>query len=427
MSRNNAGPGLGSNFRLLWFAAIAASLGAGMSELAFPWVASSETRNPVLIAALNAAFELPWLLFSLQFGALIDRHDTRRILISANLIRSVLLILVALAVVLDVGTIYLLILLAFLLGTLQVGAENSEQTFLPRIVASGALERANSRLVATTAITGGFLGPWVAGTLLDWSLYATFIAEAALLCLATIFITSVRVPREHREPSETPLREEIREGVRLFWARADLRSLGILLGVLNLSSGIAVATQVLFVREILGMSAYQYAALFSVGALGGVLGAVMAPTFERRFGPRRVLLATLLTTALSTLLIGLTSSMIVVGVAVALAASGSLIWNIITVSYRQRVVPADQLGRINSIYRLLSWGPLPLGSVVGGLLVSAGASMFGREAGLRIPLFFASALALCGLAVALLRLRAGLWHPDYRRPEDTSESERSLP
>nr|BFE80847.1 hypothetical protein GCM10020093_034480 [Planobispora longispora] len=205
------------------------------------------------------------------------------------------------------------------------------------------------------------------------------------------------------------MRRELAEGLRFFWNHRPLRALGLLLSALNLAGAVAIATQVLFAQEVLGLSAVQYGLLFMVGAVGGVIGAQGTPWLEARLGPRRVLLLSLLGSALALAVVGLASSGIVVALALAVSAGLGLAWNIITISYRQRIVPERLLGRVNSIYRLISWGPLPLGSAAGGLLVTAGEAAGGREFGLRTPILLAAVAITALFVIAFTRLDTGLW------------------
>ena len=405
---------LGRGFWTLCAAFFVANLGTGISAVAFPWLVTTETKDPLLVAGVVMMAELPWLLLSLPAGAVIDRSQHKWVLASSHLFRA--LLMSAVAIMALTGHVYLAALyaVAFLVGTMTVTNENVTQTVVPRLVPDRQLERANGVLVVTDTTAGAFLGPWIGGLLVGAALALPFFVEGSLFLVAGLLVTGIAIaPREFRV-RRTTLRTEMADGLRFFWRHPVLRSLGIFLGLLNLASAVAIGTQVLFAQEILDLNAAQYGLMFSVGAVGAVAGAPLASYLERRIGARRVLLTTLIGNSGVVVVIGLTSSAIVVALALSVGAALAVIWNILTVSYRQRIVPEDVLGRVNSIYRMLAWGPLPLGTLIGGVIVTIAASVATREAGLRTPLFISAALTAGMFVFAVLRLRTGIWSPDPR-------------
>jgi membrane associated rhomboid family serine protease len=421
---------LGRGFWALFAAFFVANLGSGITSVAFPWLTTSLTRDPLLVAGIPVAAELPWLLFSLPVGALLDRYELRRIVMLTHLARAVLVGLVAVAIATGTVTVVMLYLFAFAVGTLTVANENATQTLLPRVVPSSALERANGHLVLADTTGGVFIGPLLGGALLAVSLSLPFALDAGLYLVAAVLILFVAVrPRKALPGNALPgnattgdgprasLRAEIAEGVRYFWRTRALRDLGLFLGFLNLASAIVMATQVLYAQEILDVGPTAYGLLFAAGAVGAGVGASLAARAEERLGARRVLLVTLTGSALLTAVIGLTSNPFVVGLAIGFSALLAVMWNVVTVSYRQRIVPEELLGRVNSIYRLLSWGPLPLGSLAGGAIVIVGAATVDREFGLRLPLAVAAVMTLVLLLVAL-PLRTGVWSRERRVTEN---------
>jgi MFS family permease len=397
---------------MLCAAFFVANLGTGISAVAFPWLVTTETRDPLLVAGVVMMAELPWLLLSLPAGAVIDRSQHRRVLSTSHLFRALLMGSVAFMAL--TGHVYLAALyaVAFLVGAMTVTNENVTQTVIPRLVPDRRLERANGVLVVTDTTAGSFLGPWIGGLLVGVAMAVPFFVEGGLFLVAGLLVMAIAIARRELPVRRTTLRTEMADGLRFFWAHPVLRSLGIFLGLLNLASAVAIGTQVLFAQEILGLSAAQYGLMFSVGAVGAVAGAPLATVLERRLGARRVLLLTLFGNSAVVVAIGLASSAIVVAVALSVGAALAVIWNILTVSYRQRIVPEDVLGRVNSIYRMLAWGPLPLGTLIGGGIVSAVAAFATRETGLRTPLFVSAAVTMAMFLFALTRLRGGIWSRD---------------
>ncbi|WP_345218284.1 MFS transporter [Streptomyces cremeus] len=391
-----------------------ANLASGISSVAFPWLATSVTDSALLISATAVLLELPWLLASLPAGVLIDRANHRWTLGLSHLFRA--LVAGGIALVLSAGPapLALIYVAAFLIGSVTVLNENTSQVVVPALVPSSLLERANGLLVMTDTVGGLFLGPWIGGLLLGASLMLPFVFEGGLFALAAaLMIFVVLAPRTGERPRRT-LRSEMAEGLRYFWSHSQLRTLGIFLGLLNLSSAVALSTQVLFAQTVLGLDATRFGLLFLAGGIGAMLGAGLTSVLERSWGARRILLISLAGNALTSLTIGLASNALVVAFAIASGGMLSTVWNVLTVSYRQRIVPPEMLGRVNSIYRLLAWGPLPVGSLLGGLLVTLSAHLSTREIGLRTPLIVAALIAGVLTVLAFARLREGIWSSDYR-------------
>lgn len=417
-------PSLSRGFWTLCGAFFVANLATGISSVAFPWLVTTETKNPILVAGVVMMAELPWLLLSLPVGAVIDRTEYKRLLSSSHLARALLIGGVAVAVLVGSVHIAALYAVAFLIGTLTVVNENATQTMLPRLVPASRLEVANGNLVVAETTAGVFFGPLVGGLLVAVSLATPFFVETGLFLVGAVLVLAITMAaRPVTERLATTLRSEIGVGLRYFWRHPVLRTLGIFLGLLNLASAIAIGTQVLYAQEILGLNAFQYGLLFAVGSVGAMIGAPLAAVLERRLGARRTLLVTLVGNSGVAVAIGVTSSALVVALALAVGAALAVIWNVITISYRQRIVPDEVLGRVNSIYRMLSWGPLPFGTLLGGVIVSISAMVATREAGLRTPLFLAAAVTAGMFVIALVRLRSGIWSLDpqeYRAGREPS-------
>jgi MFS family permease len=161
---------------------------------------------------------------------------------------------------------------------------------------------------------------------------------------------------------------------------------------------------VLFVQEILGLGAAGFGVLSTATAAGAVVGSLLAASVTKRIGPGASLVATLLSGVVVPLVIGLTSSAWVVGAVSAAFGFTVVLWNVITVSLRQSIIPDHLLGRVNSVYRFFGWGGLPIGAFVGGALVSLLEPPLGREVALRAPFLVCALLHLGVLAAVGRRL-----------------------
>ncbi len=402
------------NFRLMFSASAVSNLGDGISALAFPWLATLITRDPLLISLVAFATRLPWLLFAIPAGVITDRFDRRRLMVQADAFRLLLttgiigLILSFPALPMGQGdaTTYILALsgLAFFLGMAEVVRDNAAQTALPSVIPAADLERANGQLWSVELIMGSFLGPPLAGVLIAWAVPAPFLMNAVTFGLAAWVMWCVAMPVR-----VAPLRQrvwaEVIEGARWMLAHRAILQLAVMLGVLNAASFMAVTVLILVSQEVLGLSAAGYGLLLIAGAAGGVLGGMVCPKIVDLLGRQRSLHLALLMFPVPLVVIALTSDPIIAGMALFLETFASLLWNVVTVSYRQRLIPDGLLGRVNSIYRFFGWGMMPLGALLGGVLVAWAEPGLGREAALRLP-YWVGAVGMAGVAgYGLMRLR----------------------
>jgi MFS family permease len=432
------GTGLGSAYRKLFAAATVSNLGDGVGQIAYPWLASAVTRNPVLVAVVFVAQRLPWLLFSLPAGVITDRRDRRRLMVAMNASRALITVGVAVtvlaqrddlpapdvvarmpdAVPTDAGLYLLVVAATLLLGMAEVLHDNSAQTFLPSIVPAASLERANGRLWSAEQAANAFLGPPLGAALL-WVGYALpFFFDAGTFAVAAVLVSLI--PPGGREPSRRPLtgptgptgpttsrtgwRAELAEGFRWLWHHPLLRSMAVILGLLNALGMMTFAMLVLFAQEILGTSAAEFALLTTSGAAGAVAGGWSAARIVARLGPGPSLWLTLLGGGVLTAAIGLMSWWPAVWLFFGVYALFGTVWNVVTVSLRQRAIPDHLLGRVNSVYRFFGWGMMPLGSLAGGLLVVGLDAVTSREWALRLPWLIAGALHLVLWVFAAPRL-----------------------
>ena len=414
---------LGSNYRKLFAATTISNLGDGVSLIAYPWLATAVTRNPLLIALVAVVQRLPWLLFTLPAGVITDRHDRRRLMVGANTIRFVLTVVVALAVLARggalpapdevdsvVGTewfIYLVLLVAtLLLGTCEVIHDNSAQTFLPAVVDDADLEQANGQMYSAEIVANQFAGPPLASLLLATGFVLPIIFDAGSFAPAAGLVFSIVATRrveprpDLRRPH--PFKQELAEGFRWLWHHQLLRTFAITLGFLNMLGQVYLATIVLYGQEVLNTSAFAFGLMTTVSAVGGVLGGWLGSRISRRIGSGLSVQLTLWSGGVCVLLAGLVSQWPLVALLLGLVMFTGILWNVITVSLRQSVIPDRLLGRVNSVYRFFGWGMMPIGSLIGGGLVAVLDGPLSREWALRMPWIVAGAAQLV-LALVVVR------------------------
>jgi MFS family permease len=362
---------LGRQFWRLWTSAGLSNLADGVLKIALPLVAIRYTQSPTAIAGLAFALSLPWLLFALPAGALADRLDRRRAMLGANLVRSTLLGILVLAVVLDAGSVGLLYVAAFCIGAAETIYDTSAQSILPKIVGREQLSRANGRLFAAEITANQFIGPPLGGILVAASAAAALIVPSALWIAAIGVLLLVRgtfrIPRTVR----TTLRTDIAEGLKFLWHVRVLRTLAMLTGTFNFANNAVFAVFVLYAvgpTSAIGLADPAYGLLLTSAAIGSLLGCFLAERVERMLGRARSLVLAILGSALLVGAPALTTNPVLIGAAFLVGGATIVLWNVVTVSLRQRITPDRLLGRVNSAYRLLAWGTMPLGAAAGGVL-----------------------------------------------------------
>ena len=360
-------------------------MGDGVTLVAGPLLAASLTRDPILVAGLTFAQSVPWLLFPLISGALVDRLDRRRVMGYADAARTALIGAMGVAVLLGWANLPLLYVIFFLMGTLETLFDNASQAIIPALVSRDHLERANSRLYVAEIVSNRLAGPPLGGLLFGLAVAAPFLLDAGTFAAAAALILALRgefrPERPHGAPPTT-LMAEIGEGVRWLWNHGLIRTLAIMLGVFNMTFAATEAIFVLFAQDVLGLGSFGYGALATSGAVGGLIGSLTADRIVAWFGSGRALQASVLISALVLTVVAVSESAFVVWAVFLLVGITVVVWNVITVSFRQAVVPESIFGRVNSVYRLLGWGGLSVGALLGGFLA--------RSFGLTAPFWFAA-------------------------------------
>jgi MFS family permease len=384
---------LGSGFPLLWTSSGLSNLADGTGKVALPLLAIRFTDSPTLIAGLAVALTMPWLLCALPAGALADRVDRRRAMVFANTLRAALLAGLAVAITVGAISIWALYVAAFCIGVAETIYDTSAQSILPQVVPHQQLPRANGLLFAAETTTNEFVGPPLGGVLVTAGAAIALAAPAALWIVAAGVLLLIRGSFRIERAARTTMRADIAEGLRFLWLHRLLRTLAVMVGVLSFAGSATWAIFVLFAvgpASTMGLSDPAYGLLLTTTAAGGLVGALVAVRVQRRIGRARSLMLTVLG---SVVLVGapaVTANPYLLGMAFFLGGAGITIWNVITVSLRQQITPGRLLGRVNSAYRLVAWGTMPLGAIAGGLL--------GQFLGLRAVFVIMAAVSLSMLA-----------------------------
>jgi MFS family permease len=403
---------LGPNYRKLWSSSAVSNLSDGIFVVALPLIAVQLTTSPALVAGVSIAGRLPWLVFVLFAGALADRFDRRVTMRNVQLMRVVV---VGLMAVLALGghlSLPLLYVTAFTLGIGETLFDTAAQSIMPNIVGKALLSRANSRLYAVELTMNAFVGPPLGGFLVAISVPVALAGSALGYGLAAIGLVLIAGSfKPQRQGPSRSIVGEIREGFDFLWQNPVLRPMALMVAASNLANSAVVAVFVLFAVAPgpMGLDEIGYGLLITAMAAGGIIGSVIEERVERGIGRSNVLFLTVVVAGLMTLVPVLTSQPLVVALAMMVMGMTFMMWNIITVSLRQRITPDHLLGRLNATYRLFAWGVMPIGALLGGLI----AEVLGLRA-----VFLMAAL----VSVAMLYFRRYLGDDDLDAAERPAET-----
>ncbi|SDS96935.1 Predicted arabinose efflux permease, MFS family [Nocardioides scoriae] len=373
-------PGLGRGFRRLFGASATSNLSDGVLQAALPLLAASLTRDPVAVATVSALAFVPWLLFSLPAGTLVDRVDRRAAMAAANIGRAAALGLLAAAVVAGVATLPVLGAAAFVLGCAETVHDNAARALLPAVVERHQLERGNSLLATAESVGNQFagapVGAWLfaaAASLPLWS-GAGGYAVAALLVLGVAVRRPAAPARATDAGATTAARPTLRaataEGLRWLLHHRLLRSLMVLTSVQAMCHSLVQGVLVLYALEAVGLGERGFGVMLAAGGIGAVVGALASPYVTRTLGRTHAMGVTGVLSAAALLAMGLAPHPVVAVAGFATSAAAVSAFNVQVMSVRQALVPEVLFGRVQGAYRTVIWGGIPLGTLGGGALAS---------------------------------------------------------
>lgn len=383
---------LGTSFRWLLASSWTSNLGDGIALAAGPLLIASLTRDPFLVSLAALLGWAPPLLFGLWAGVLSDRHDRRRIIVTANLVR--LVVLAALLTLMATGALrvpWALLALA-LIATSEVFADNTTATLTPMLVRRDDLAVANSRLQTGFLTLNQLAGPPIGAALFAAGTMVPFAAETVLIAAGLLLLTRVTLPASPSGPIGGGAWRDIAEGVRWTVRHAAVRTLALTILIFNVTFGAAWSVLVLYATERLGLGAVGFGLVTTAGAAGGLLGTGLYGWITARVSLGNVMRAGLIIETLTHLGLALATSAWVALPIFFVFGAHTFVWGATSITVRQRAVPAHLQGRVGSVNTICVFGGLVAGSAVGGVL----ATHFGVVA----PFWFAFA----GSAVFVLLL-----------------------
>jgi MFS family permease len=367
---------------------------------ALPLLAATLTRDPLAVSVVTVASWLPWPLFALPAGAMVDRLDRRRVMWTVDATRALVVAALAAAVLAGWASIPLLAVAGFLVGAGQTLVENAAQAMVVAVVGRDPrrLERANGRLVASLTVGQQLAGPPLGSAAFAVAAWLPFLADAVSFGASAALVATI--PGQFHpdatpepDPSRRGLRGEITEGLRFLFGHRLLRAGVLLVSASNLAFMAGEAILVLFATEELGLDGRGYGLLLAAVALGGLPGSLLAHRIAERVPPGPLIVGGVLAGAVAMAGFGLATDPWLAGAAYAATGFVWGVWNVTLLSLRQAIVPDRLMGRVVGAIRLIGFGSIPVGALLGGVVA--------RELGLRAPfLGGAAVLAVAALAAA---------------------------
>lgn len=344
--------------------------GQGMVIAAVPLMAASFTRSPIGVSISVAATYAAWLIAGLPAGALVDRWHRRATMVVADVARAVLLGAFALAVMAGRASLWLLIVVVFLVGVAGCFFDPASQAAIPAVVGRDpqSLAKANGRLWSLDLLGRSLVGPPVGAALFAVAAVLPFAANAATFAISALLLMGLReLGKPVRGRPERPrFARSVRDGVLFLARQRELRGLTLGMASFNLVYNLAYATLVLFVQERLGLDERGFGVLLGMLAVGGLLAGWLSPRLSGRISTLQVYAGCLFAQALAWASVALTDRPIVAGVSLVLVGLASMTATVIGAAARQSLTPDEMLGRVSAGTRVVGLGSAGVGALIGG-------------------------------------------------------------
>ncbi|WP_214467208.1 MFS transporter [Microbacterium flavescens] len=443
-SARGAKPRLGADFGKLWTAAAFSNLADGVGRVAVPLIATTLTRDPLAIAALGALAFVPWLVFGLPAGMIVDRYDRRRIMALANALRGLAAVGLAVLTVTGALDIWWLFAATLVFGFGETLFDNATNAIVPSLVERRSLDRANGFLQAAQITIDNFIATPIGGVLFAVSLalplwvgaagYLIPIALAVMLPLSAArplrdapaaqrqdapepaaavvagepLAAAETAAEQAAEAEATTSGESItaREAISYLWNHRFLRSMVIFTSVVGSAFSFAQAPTILYFLDELAVAPAAIGLVTAGIGLGALAGSLVASTLVERFGRGRVMLGANLVAAASLAAVWAAPEVITGTIAYGFMACAVSIWNVPWGALRQAIVPGHLFGRVLGIIRTFTWGLFPFATLLGGWVA---------RYDLRLPYVIA---AVATLIAALVASRLLLEASRHNGPEE---------
>ena len=403
---------LGRRFWTVWTATTSSNIGDGIVLAAIPLLAASLTRDPMAVAATTIAVRLPWLVFGLFAGVIVDRTDRLNLMISTDIGRAFVFAGITVVVATGNVTLTILYLAVFGAGLLETLFDTSAMSMTPALVDTDQFEHANARINGATIAANEFVGPLLGAALFAVAAALPFGVNAATFAVSAVILLTVGGRYRPVQVEKPSVVGDIKAGFGFLWREHVIRAFAIGAGAINLGYAAAASVLVLHAQDNLSLDELGFGILLASAAVGGVAGAQLAPRTINRFGRRTSVLTSVVVVAVGIAIMGAASNLWPAAIGFALFGFAGEIWNIVSVTYRQSVTPDVMLGRVISGFRVIAYGAFPIGAALGGFIAST--------AGLRAAFVFGAGVVAALLPFMIYVTNRHTLDPSPHPPETTA-------
>ncbi|WP_028472079.1 MFS transporter [Nocardioides alkalitolerans] len=367
---------LGTGFRRLLGAYWTANVGDGIMLAAGPLLIAWLTDEAFLIALAAAVQRAPWLLVGLYAGVVADRFDRRRIILVTNTVRLLAVAVLLAAVATDLVTVAGVLAALFVLGLAECFNDTTMATLMPMLVPKKDLGLAGSRVMVGVMTINQLAGPPVGAALFVAGTAWPLAAQVVCLGLVLVQLARLRLPPVRRDAplpgARTGVWHEVREGIGWLAGHAAVRTLALTILMFNVTFGATWSVLVIYTHDRLGLGEIGFGLVTAATAVGGITGALLYGTLERRFPLGSIMRVGLVVETSTHAVLALTTSpAVALAILFAFGVQAS-VWGTTSTAVRQRAVPAHFQGRVTSVYLIGMQAGLVVGAVLGGVLAQVG-------------------------------------------------------
>ncbi len=358
------------DFMLLWSGQLVSSVGSRVSLLAFPLLILAITHSPAQAGLIAALRGIPYALFVLPAGALIDRWDRKRVMILCDSGRALALGSIPLALIFGHLTITQLYIVSLVEGTLFTFFNLAETACLPRVVSKEQLSTAVAQNMVIDS-TSGLLGPSLGGALYSIGRAIPFLTDAISYAASVLSLFFIKTKfQEERNPAPIRLWADIREGLSWLWHQPLIRFIALLTGGITMPV-VGYALILIVLAQGQHASSFAIGLIFACGGIGSIVGSLLVTPLAKRFSFPQLMISSTWVWALTWLLFAIAPNPFILGVVTSLSFIIVPIYTSVQFGYRLALIPDHLQGRVNSVFRLMAFGGEPIGLAVTGVLLQA--------------------------------------------------------
>lgn len=361
------------DYWLLWSASALSNLGDGIRLGALPLLTASITREPLPVTLVSAITFLPWVVFGVVGGAIVDRHDRRWLTVGGQLGRGVAVSILAVLVVTDHVGLTAIYVVAFVIGVGEVVVDTSSQAAIPMLAprTPAGLELANARMTAAHLVTNEVIGTPLGAFLFAAAAAAPFGLDAATFLAGALLVSLIRTPLQEVRPERRQrVVDDIRDGFRFLAHHPFLRPMMVVAALLNVAFSAMGSIFVLLVIDVFEAPEFAFGVFIAVGAVGGLLGSLVADRVSSLLGRRGALVASSTIGVGAECVIGVAPGIGIASGLYLVSAFAAIVGNIVGQAVRQEVTPDQLLGRVVASYRMVGVAGIPAGAVLGGVVAT---------------------------------------------------------